>query len=107
QHFQSSLGFIMPNRDDFGIVAVEALAAGTPVVAYFKGGSQDYIEPNKTGLFFERQTAASLAKVLEACLSKTWDYESIAKQADKFSVSVFRKSIKDYINKCLEPKREA
>ena len=52
EHFQSSLAFIFPNVDDFGIVAVEALAAGTPVIAYKKGGALDYIEDGKNGIFF-------------------------------------------------------
>jgi len=55
-HFQSALGFIMPNLDDFGIVAVEALAAGTPVLAYQKGGALDYLVANKNGVFFDKQT---------------------------------------------------
>lgn len=102
-HFQTSLGFIMPNMDDFGIVAVEALAAGTPVVAYNKGGSQDYIIPNKTGVFFEKQNVKNLTKALEAVLAKSWDYDAIAKHAQQFSVASFRKNITSFIATTLKP----
>ena len=97
RHFQSALGFIMPNMDDFGIVAVEALAAGTPVIAYKKGGSLDYMDAGKTGVFFERQTAASLRVALESALSKNFDYEAIAKHAEKFSVASFRENMRQTI----------
>lgn len=100
-HFQSALGFIMPNMDDFGIVAVEALAAGTPVIAYNKGGALDYVIPGKTGLFFEKQTVKALADVLEAGLAKTWNYPAITEQAANFSVPAFRKNIQTAIKECI------
>ncbi len=102
EHFQTALGFIMPNMDDFGIVAVEAMAAGTPVIAYNKGGSLDYVIPNKTGLFFERQTAKNLAGALETAASKNWDHPAIAEHTDRFSVASFRKNIQNYIKECLK-----
>lgn len=102
-HFQSAIACIMPNMDDFGIVAVEALSAGTPIIAYNKGGALDYVEPGKTGLFFERQTAAALAKTLEAAAGKTFDHGVIAKSADKFSVAAFTNNMREYIDKvCAE-----
>jgi glycosyltransferase involved in cell wall biosynthesis len=100
-HFASALGFIMPNMDDFGIVAVEAMAAGTPVIAYNKGGSLDYVIPNKTGLYFERQTVKSLVSILETATSKSWDYSAIAEQAEQFSVPEFVKNMQNYIKDCL------
>ena len=103
-HFQSAIAFIMPNMDDFGIVAVEALSSGTPVVAYNKGGSQDYIELNKTGVFFERQTKKSLVNALEKATAKSWDYNYISLSADKFSAAEFRKNIKEYINSVVKEK---
>jgi len=96
-HFQSSLGFILPNMDDFGIVAVEAMAAGTPVIAYNKGGALDYVIPGKTGLFFEQQTQSSLAKVLETAMAKSFDYQVIADHAEQFSVLTFSKNMQNYI----------
>jgi glycosyltransferase involved in cell wall biosynthesis len=100
EHFQSALGFIMPNMDDFGIVAVEAMAAGTPVIAYNKGGALDYVTP-RTGLFFERQTAKALAKVLETAASKSFDHEAIATQAEQFGVATFTKNMQTYIKDCI------
>ena len=52
------LGFIICSYEDFGIVPVEAMAAGTPVIAYKAGGALDYVMP-KTGKFFEEQTVDS------------------------------------------------
>ncbi len=101
EHFQSSLAFIFPSVDDFGIVAVEALAAGTPVIAYNKGGSLDYIKENKNGVFFDRQTVASLSNAIERALSKSWDYMQISKSADEFSSQRFKQEVKDFIKKVL------
>ncbi len=100
-HFQSAIGCIMPNMDDFGIVAVEALAAGTPIIAYNKGGALDYVIPGKTGLLFEQQTAKALAKALETAMDKKFDHAAIAKSATKFSVADFTRNMQNYINQCL------
>jgi len=100
-HFRTALGFILPNMDDFGIVAVEAMAAGTPVIAYNKGGALDYVVPGKTGLFFDRQTVKSLAGVLETAATKSFDNQSIIEHAAQFSVLTFTKNMRNYIKTCL------
>jgi glycosyltransferase involved in cell wall biosynthesis len=100
-HFESALGFILPNMDDFGIVAVEAMAAGTPVIAYNKGGALDYVVPGKTGLFFDRQTIKSLVSALETAAAKSFDHQAIAEHAAQFSVAAFAKNMQAYIETCL------
>ncbi len=105
QHFQSALGFIMPNMDDFGIVAVEAMASGTPVIAFNKGGSQDYITP-RTGLFFEKQTVKSLTAALENAMTKSFNYEHIAEHSSQFSVPAFRANMKAAISDSLQQKEK-
>jgi glycosyltransferase involved in cell wall biosynthesis len=103
EHFQSALGFIFPtNVEDFGVVAVEAMAAGTPVIAYNKGGPLDYVVPNKTGILFDRLSVKSLISALEAVISKNWDYQQISSQAAEFSVNVFRQNMQNYIDKYLK-----
>lgn len=99
-HFQSALGFIMPNMDDFGIVAVEALASGTPIIAYNKGGALDYVTP-KTGLFFDKQTVKPLIAALETAMNKNFNHADIAKQTDRFSAANFNKNMREYITECL------
>jgi glycosyltransferase involved in cell wall biosynthesis len=100
-HFQSALGFIMPSLDDFGIVAVEAMAAGTPVIAYQKGGALDYVIPGKTGLFFAKQTSKSLEQALEIAVTKAFNYEAIAEHAASFSVGAFRKAMQSFIKETV------
>jgi glycosyltransferase involved in cell wall biosynthesis len=101
QHFQSALGFIFPGQEDFGIVAVEAMSAGTPVVAYNRGGSADFVIPNKTGVLFERQTVKSLRKALETALAKNFNPDTIAEHASQFSVANFSKNLKATIDNYL------
>jgi glycosyltransferase involved in cell wall biosynthesis len=101
EHFQSSLAFIFPNADDFGIVAVEALAAGTPVIAYKKGGALDYIKNGKNGVFFERQTTASLINAINIILSKNFNYENISKSANQFSTNRFKNEIREFVDQII------
>ncbi|MHB1864837.1 MAG: glycosyltransferase [Candidatus Saccharimonadales bacterium] len=102
QHFQSSLGFIFPSADDFGIVAVEALAAGTPLVAYKGGGALDYVVEGKNGVFFEKQTVASLTSAIEKVIKKNFDYKEISKSADKYSPERFKREISEFVKQVVK-----
>ena len=84
--------FILPNADDFGIVAVEALAAGTPVVAYKNGGQLDYINTDN-GVFFEEQNVESLSQAIQKTLSKNFSHSKIASTTKQFSPEAFKSSI--------------
>jgi glycosyltransferase involved in cell wall biosynthesis len=101
KYFQSAEAFIFPGTDDFGIVAVEALAAGTPVIAYKDGGALDYVQPDKTGLFFEKQTTDSLANTIENFNLASFDSKIIAAEAAKFSPAVFHSAVKNFIGEKL------
>ena len=57
---------IFSAQEDFGIVPVEAMASGRPVLAYGSGGVLDTVQPGDTGLFFHEQTAASLIETIRA-----------------------------------------
>jgi glycosyltransferase involved in cell wall biosynthesis len=98
-YFKSSEAFIFPNMDDFGIVAVEALAAGTPVIAYKAGGALDYIEDGQNGLFFAKQDAESLKKILQNFNLNSFNSVRIQQSAAKFSIEEFHKKIKELVAK--------
>lgn len=84
--------FIFPGTDDFGISPVEALAAGTPVIAYKAGGALDYVTET-TGLFFNEQSVESLAAALTSFKSSEYSSGDIKKSARTFSKEHFRENI--------------
>jgi glycosyltransferase involved in cell wall biosynthesis len=102
KYFQSAEAFIFPGVDDFGIVAVEALAAGTPVIAYKAGGALDYVDEHKNGLFFSRQTVQSLMTVLKQFDFKRYNISVIESSAERFLPSAFERKMSQYINNCLK-----
>ncbi len=63
--YSSAKALIMPQREDFGYVALEAQACGCPVIAYKKGGVQSTILENETGIFIESQNIEALQKALD------------------------------------------
>lgn len=91
--------FILAAFEDFGITPVEAMAAGTPVIAYHAGGALDYVVSGKTGEFFEEQSADSLKQVLKTFDSKRYSAPDISKHAGQFSPEKFqaamRQAVKD------------
>lgn len=99
--FASSEAFIFAMVDDFGIVGIEALAAGTPVIAYRAGGALDYIKEGQTGIFFDTQTVSALGKTLQRFDSKRFDSNSIKRQATTFSPQAFEKSFQRFIQSAL------
>ncbi len=104
-HFQSAEGFIFPGTDDFGITPVEAMAAGTPVIAYMAGGALDYVIKGKTGLFFGSQTIASLANTLKDFVSLKWDSKLISKSSEAFSPENFQAEMSATIIKFMQEKK--
>jgi len=93
--------FIFPGLDDFGIVAVEAMAAGTPVIAYKGGGALDYIIPGQTGEFFDIESVDGLKKALENFNSQTYKPTDLVNQAKKFSPHVFQENLRKIIEQSI------
>lgn len=64
EYYFNCKAFIYPQEEDFGITALEAQAAGKPVIAYRAGGALETVVEGKTGFFFDQQTAGSLIELL-------------------------------------------
>lgn len=102
--FVSSKAFIFPLLDDFGVVGIEALAAGTPVIAYKGGGALDYVREGKTGLFFTEQTVDSLVEALKKFEETSFDPAAIRRSAQAFSPERFAQAMQAFVNDCLDKK---
>lgn len=80
-------------EEDFGIVAVEAQAAGKPVVAYGRGGALETVVDGVTGILFEEQTEAAITRALVASDELATAPEAIAEHAERFGRHAFRQSL--------------
>jgi glycosyltransferase involved in cell wall biosynthesis len=90
--------FIFPAEfEDFGIVPVEAMAAGTPVITLRSGGVQETVVDGKTGVFFDESTVESLKQAVKKFEKMKFNLKTIRKQAEKFSKERFVKEIKSLI----------
>lgn len=89
-HYGRCRALIFPGVEDFGIVPVEAMASGRPVIAYRNGGVLETVKDGVTGLFFDQQTAVSLNQVIDAFESRPpFDSQVIIDHAQSFSANVF------------------
>ena len=98
QHLACAKAFLSASFEDFGIAPLEAIAAGTPVVAYGKGGALDYVIPGKTGLLFKEQTVESLVETLQTFDSSKFKPQQLTAFAEKFSEENFRKIIQTFVD---------
>ncbi|HUF17932.1 MAG TPA: glycosyltransferase [Thermoanaerobaculia bacterium] len=80
---------ILPGVEDFGITCLEAMAMGTPVIAYGEGGALDSVVEGETGIFFGREQMESLPEAMERAERMKWDRERIRSRAREFSRARF------------------
>lgn len=97
----SAEAFIFAAYEDFGITPIEAMACGTPVIAYKKGGALDYVVPGKTGVFFDKQTASSLVKVLKEWTNQPFRTADLKATAKRFSAEEFQQEMRTLISERL------
>jgi len=95
---QTAKAFIYAAEEDFGIVPVEAMACGTPVIAYGVGGVRDSIIENITGVFFNEQTPSALNIALEKFESMKFSFITISLHAQKFSTNNFKEKFQNFID---------
>jgi glycosyltransferase involved in cell wall biosynthesis len=87
--------FLYASEDeDFGIIPVEAMACGTPVIAYRSGGVQETVSEGKSGMFYEKLTPESMADAINKFENKKWSQAECIAQAKKFATDVFKKQMK-------------
>lgn len=102
KEYQRAKAFVFAAEEDFGIVPIEAMACGTPVIAFGKGGATESIVEGKTGLFFHKQSPEAINEAIELFNTMKFDSKIIRNQAEKFSKKNFKKNFLSKIEKILE-----
>lgn len=96
---------LMPGVEDFGIVPVEAMACGTPVLAVDKGGALDTVLPGVTGVFVEYgddgDVVAGLAHAMHTHNPDDYDPEQIRAYAENFAPATFRRRVTEVVSRVL------
>lgn len=82
-------GFIYPAEEDFGIVSVEALAAGAPVVGLARGGTTDIVDSPEVGQLFEHQTVDSIIEAIKKSERATYFPSKLNRTARRFDKTLF------------------
>jgi glycosyltransferase involved in cell wall biosynthesis len=93
---------LFPGEEDFGIVPVEAQAAGTPVIAYGVGGARESVLDGETGVLFDEQTPQSLAAAIERFEGLTLDPEAARSNARRFGRERFRAEMAAVIERAAD-----
>jgi glycosyltransferase involved in cell wall biosynthesis len=102
-HLRSARAFVFAAEEDFGIAPVEAMACGTPVLAYGRGGATESVVDGRTGLFFDQQTTeAIVAAVRRFCAEPVMDPLACVARAEPFQQAVFRERFAAFLQQAVE-----
>ena len=100
-YLKNAKALIYPSEEDFGIGMVEAQLHGIPVIAFKKGASKEIIISGKTGEFFEKQSADSLANVLKNFKKDKYNEKDCYNNGLRFSSGNFRRELSRYIKNAI------
>ena len=99
--YEGCRALVFPGEEDFGIVPVEAMSCGKPVLAYGRGGACETVVAGKTGLFFSEQSPESLAGAVADFERREFNAEAIRAHAMQFSRERFRQQISAFVSEKL------
>ena len=107
-YLQTARAFIFAAEEDFGIVPVEAMACGTPVIAYGHGGVTETVIDGQTGVLFEYQSALAVVEAVRRfeSIAESFDPVTIRKQALRFTTEQFRSEFLKSITYAMEAARQ-
>ncbi len=98
---ESASGFVHVAEEDFGVSMVEALAAGTPVLALGRGGALDIVRDGEEGILLEQADVASIRRGVEALAREDWPPARLAARASSFSRATFAKRFGNVLSEAL------
>lgn len=100
--YANAKAFIFPQEEDFGLVAIEAMASGKPIIAFRGGDIVEHVREGREGMFFDEQTPEALIEVLQKFNPDNFDPRKIREKALPFDRELFKGKIKDYVENSLK-----
>jgi glycosyltransferase involved in cell wall biosynthesis len=100
-HYSRCRALIFPGEEDFGIVPLEAMASGRPVVAFGRGGATETVVDGRTGVLFRRQTVGGLLEGVERLERTAFDSAAIVAHARNFNRVRFKQQMSEVIEAAL------
>jgi glycosyltransferase involved in cell wall biosynthesis len=98
--YAEAVGFIaLAKNEDFGITPVEAMASGTPVIAFNGGGFKESVVDGVTGVLIDDTSEKTIGKAVKKVIKTNWDKDKLQKQARKFSREKFEKEIRQVVER--------
>lgn len=95
--YEGSIATVFPQEEDAGIVPLESMAAGRPVIAYAKGGALETVIEGKTGVFFKNQTVEDLIFAVKKFQKMKFNSRDIRNHAQQFDKELFKQRVLEYI----------
>ncbi|MFY9457723.1 MAG: glycosyltransferase [Candidatus Spechtbacterales bacterium] len=101
EYYARAQALIFPQEEDFGVVALESMASGRPVIAYRAGGALEIIKEGEDGVFFDEQTSDSLIDAIGRFQDIQFDPKLIREHAMRFDKERFKEEIRNFIDQNL------
>lgn len=98
RYLQKAKGFVFAAVEDFGITPVEAMATGTPVIAFEKGGIKETVIQGETGHFYQEQSVRSLIEAIKSFEKMEFDPEKCRARAENFSLEKFNQKFHQFVS---------
>ncbi|WP_158809360.1 glycosyltransferase [Beijerinckia sp. L45] len=106
-HYARCRALVFAAEEDFGMVPVEAMAGGRPVVAFGRGGATETVVEGVSGTFFREQTVESIVEALVRFETMQFDSEAIVRRSRDFGAERFREEFGSLVENLLDSRRRS